>query len=100
MSALKFANIARRDLQEIHDYIAEDNAIAAEMFINSLETRCRALADMPNAGRKRDDLAAGVSSVVEGNYLILYRRITGGICVARILHAKRDIGSVLTLEDK
>ena len=33
MSQLKFANLARQDLQDIHDYIAEDNEVAAERVI-------------------------------------------------------------------
>ncbi|MBX9668347.1 MAG: type II toxin-antitoxin system RelE/ParE family toxin [Candidatus Obscuribacterales bacterium] len=95
MSQLKFANLARQDLQEIHDYIAEDNEVAAERVIESLETRCRALVDMPNVGRKREDLAPGLRTVVEGNYLILYRGIAGGVYIARVLHTKMDIENML-----
>ena len=99
MSLLKFANLARRDLQEIHDYIAEDNEVAAERVVESLETRCRALVDMPNVGRKREELAPGLRSVVEGNYLILYRGSASGIYIARVLHTKRDMEHVLPLEE-
>jgi plasmid stabilization system protein ParE len=55
VSRLKFANRARKDLQEIHDFIAEDNVVAAERVIKLLETRCRDLVDMPNIGRKREN---------------------------------------------
>ena len=65
MTHLKFANRARQDLQEIHDYIAEDNVGAAERVIDSLEARCYLLVDMPNVGRKREDLAPGLRSIVE-----------------------------------
>jgi hypothetical protein len=52
---------------------SEDNEVAAERVIEALEVRCRALIEMPNGGRKREDLARGrgLRSVVEGNYLIL-----------------------------
>ncbi|HEY9783873.1 MAG TPA: type II toxin-antitoxin system RelE/ParE family toxin [Candidatus Obscuribacterales bacterium] len=91
MSRLKFANRARKDLQQIHDFIAEDNEVAAERVIESLESRCRTLVDMPNVGRKRDELAPGLRSVTQGNYVILYRSTAGGIFVARVLHSKMDI---------
>jgi Plasmid stabilization system protein len=88
---LKFANQARRDLQEIHDFIAEDNGVAAERVIKSLETRCRDLVSMPNIGRKREELASGLRSVTEGNYVILYLGTATGIYVARVLHTKQDM---------
>lgn len=68
MSRLKFANTARKDLQQIHDFISEDNEVAAERVIDSLESRCRTLVDMPHVGRKRDELAQGLRSVTQGNY--------------------------------
>ncbi len=95
MRLLKFANLARQDLQEIHDYIAEDDEVAAERVIESLETRCRSLLDMPKVGRKREDLALGLRGVVEGNYLILYHGIDSGVYIARVLHAKRDIENMM-----
>jgi len=99
VSQLKFANLARQDLQDIHDYIAEDNEVAAERVIESLATRCRAQVDMPNVGRKREDLAPGLRAVIEGNYLILYRGIASGIYIARVLHTKRDVDNMLPLEE-
>lgn len=91
MSRLKFANRARWDLQEIHDFIAEDNESAAERVIAALEARCRALIGMPNMGRLREDLASGLRSVSEGNYSIFYRATATDIFIVRVLHSKRDI---------
>jgi toxin ParE1/3/4 len=64
VSQLKFSILARQDLQEIHDYIANDNVVAAERVMEALETRCRNLVEMPNMGRIREDLAPGLRSVV------------------------------------
>ena len=36
MSQLKFADLARQDLQDIHDYIAKDNIATASAFIERL----------------------------------------------------------------
>jgi toxin ParE1/3/4 len=99
VSQLKFADLARQDLQEIHDYIAEDNEDAAARVVERLETRCRALADMPNVGRKREEIAPGLRGVVEGNYLILYVETTNGIVIARVFHTKQDIDNILLPEN-
>jgi hypothetical protein len=37
---------------------------------------------------EREDLAPGLSGVIEGNYLIRYCGITSGIYIARVLHTK------------
>ena len=94
MSQLKFAELARRDLQEIHDYIAKDNVVVASAFIERLHKFCRSLADTPNIGRKRNDIAPGLKGITERNYLILYQDIVGGIIIVRIFHTARDIKKI------
>jgi toxin ParE1/3/4 len=97
MSQLKFAELARQDLQDIHDYIAKDNMRAASSFIERLHKCCYLLADKPNIGRKRIDIAHGLKSITEGNYLILYHDIIGGIMIVRVFHTARDIKKILKL---
>jgi plasmid stabilization system protein ParE len=54
---------------------------------------------LPKVGSRREDLAPGLRSVVEGNYLIPYIGTASGIYVARILHAKRDLENILPFEE-
>jgi len=58
VSRLKLTRLAVQDLQEIGDYIANDNITAAHRFVQRLEQRCRSLAQRPGIGRKRDELTA------------------------------------------
>jgi plasmid stabilization system protein ParE len=44
----------------------------------------------PRAGKRRDDLAAGLRFYPVGNYLVFYVPRNDGIAVARILHGGRD----------
>lgn len=44
MSQLKISRIAYKDLQIIHDYIAQDSAVSASKFIDRLYNRCTFLA--------------------------------------------------------
>jgi len=94
MSRLKFAELARQDLQEIHDYIAKDNIAAASSFIERLYKFCYLLANTPNIGRKRPDIAPRLKGITEGNYLILYHDIVGGIMIVRVFHTARDIKKI------
>jgi plasmid stabilization system protein ParE len=48
---LSFTGQSLQDFQEIHDYIAQDNADAALEFIGRLQKRCNELCEMPGAGR-------------------------------------------------
>ena len=93
--SLKFSELARQDLQDIHDYIAKDNIATASAFIDRLHKCCRLLADKPNIGRKRNDIAPGLKGITEGkNYLILYHDIVGGIMIVRVFHTSRDIKKI------
>jgi toxin ParE1/3/4 len=91
MSHLDFAVQARKDLQEIYDYIAEEDPVAALRVIEGIESRAQGLADNPGTGSKRDELIAAMRSAAVGNYLIFFFAITDGIEVVRVLHAKRDV---------
>jgi toxin ParE1/3/4 len=84
---------AASDLRLIHKHIACDNPAAADRFITGLKQRLRLLGSQPFLGESREDLAASLRSFSVGNDVIFYRPITGGIEVARVLHAARDVNS-------
>jgi toxin ParE1/3/4 len=44
-------------------------------------------------GRPRDELGAGVRSVVVGRYVVFYRFTDTELVVLRIIHGSRDIPS-------
>lgn len=94
MSGLDFAVKAREDLQQIYDYIADDDPLAALRVIDGIELRAKILADSPGSGSNRHELVANMRSVADGNYLIFYFVVTKGIEVVRVLHAKRDLQQV------
>jgi len=92
MRRLRFALAARRDLDEIWEYIAERGGVgAAERFVTRIQQKCRLLATVPEAGRSRLELAPGLRSFPVGPYVIFYRPARHGIDVARVLRGARDI---------
>lgn len=95
VSELRFTTPARRDLNEIWEYIAQDNPVAAGDFIEKITETCRTIADMPYMGRDRPDLIKGVRAFSVDRYLIIYRILGNGIQIVRVAHAARNISSLL-----
>jgi toxin ParE1/3/4 len=94
MPSFRFLPLARRDLNEIWEYIAQDNLDAAERLVERIEELCELLATRPQLGRRREELAPGLRSFPAGSYLIFYQEIHDGIEVVRVFHASRDIDSL------
>ena len=85
---------ALADLQEIGDFIAQDNLDAAISFVARLKTRCFDLGTFPNAGRKPEEIGPGYRSVAEGDYVIFYRIRPDALEVLHVLHGKRDLSKI------
>ena len=96
MSRYRLAPLADLDLEEIWLYVAQDSGVnAADRLIDEITERFGLLATHPDAGRLRDDIAAGVRSFPVKNHIIYYRASAHGILVSRVLHGKRDQAAVL-----
>jgi len=84
---------AKQDLASIHRYVASDNRAAADRLIDSLKQKFHLLAAQPLIGQLRPELAPDLRSFCVGNYVIFYRPGRGGIQIARVIHAARDVDS-------
>lgn len=84
---------ARRDLEEIAEYIAEtaQNHEAALNFLDKIEQSAALHARHPKKAEACPDLGSGMRRFVVGRYLVFYRPIDGGIEIIRVLHSSRDI---------
>jgi len=91
MAAVLRTSRAHLDLVEIGRHIAEQNPAAADRWLDTIDEKCRRLAQMPELGRKRSDLAPELRGLPVGNYVIFYRPIRNGIEVIRVLHGARDL---------
>ncbi|WP_373526622.1 type II toxin-antitoxin system RelE/ParE family toxin [Nostoc sp.] len=86
---------AEEDLIEIWIYIAADNLTAADRLLNQIDTKCQMLADNPELGQARSDIAPGLRYFPVGRYLILYRNISEGIEVVRVVHGARHLPDII-----
>ena len=91
MNQYRVAASARADLDDLWFYIAQDDPLAADKFIKHVVSRFTKLANWPQIGRRRSELAANLRSFSVGRYVIFYRPLGNGIEVVRVLHGARDL---------
>ena len=84
---------AEDDLIDIWVYIARNNPINADRFLDRLEERCQTLAEFPETGTHRDELIKDLRSFPLGDYMVFYFVIDGGINIVRVLHSAMDINA-------
>jgi addiction module RelE/StbE family toxin len=83
---------AKADLEEIFDYISDDNFDAAAKVVAGLEKRCRMLAERPLLGHTQPNLLPEQFRVFPvSSYLIIYRPETKPLQIIRFWHAARGV---------
>jgi plasmid stabilization system protein ParE len=88
---------AGQDLEQIWDYIAEDNMDAADRWIEKLFAAFELLARTPEIGHKREDLTGlPILFWPVGAYLILYRPHPEQIEIVAVTQGARDVPAFLT----
>ncbi len=90
MAAVHRSSRAEIDLLEIWSYIAKDDPLAADRQLDRIDAACDMLAENPQGGPRREDLARGLRFYPVGNYLIFHTAGEDGITVVRVLHGARD----------
>ena len=99
MSHFKLLREAEDDLLGIWLYIAEDDQHAATRVLQSIDEKCRMLAENSKLGPARPDIAPDMRYFVVGSYLIMYREIETGIEVVRVLHGARNLNAIFDADD-
>lgn len=95
MSRLVFSPVARRDLIEIGDYIAQDSRASARKFVAKLRDQCERISKMPSAYPLRDR-TAGIRYAPVGKYLIFFRVENNQVRIERVLHGARNLVAMLS----
>lgn len=92
---------AKRGLAESAEYIRRGSPRSARRFLAAAERALESLAAMPKKGGLFESDRPELDGVRVWqiprfkNYLIFYRPIDGGIEVLRVIHAARDLESLL-----
>lgn len=97
MSQYQFTASSNADIDAIWESIAQDNSEAADRTIAAIYQHVLLLADFPEIGHSRVDLASQRPILFSpvGNYMVIYRSDYKPVLIIGILHAARDIPSIL-----
>jgi toxin ParE1/3/4 len=94
MPLIRFTSSAESDLLELWLTIAEENPVAADESLDSIQSTVSLLATQPEMGRARPELAEGLRSFpTRTPYIIFYLQENDGVLIVRVLHHARDIGT-------
>lgn len=85
------SELAKLDLLDIWQFIAEDNGEAADRLLDRVEAVLRTLAEHPEAGRGRPELGKGIRSFPVGAYVLFYRIEPGAVALIRVRNSYRDL---------
>ena len=91
MSAFALHPEAYADLDEIWEYIADDNLAAADRVLEEIFRTIRSLADFPHQGHKRPDLTSRpLLFHAWRDYVITYAPDEKPLAVIAVLHGRRS----------
>jgi toxin ParE1/3/4 len=95
LGEVRLSHLAQRDLLEIWFHIAASNGAATgDHWIDRIEARCRQLAEFPQSGPPRPDIADEARMLVVARWLALYEITQGGVRIMRVVDAARDLGEL------
>lgn len=94
-----WAPSARIDLLDIWQYFTRVGSMeVADRLLFDIERSAQRLVQFPMMGRSRDELAAGLRSVLVHPHVMFYRISADAIEIARILHQRRDLPAIFVQE--
>ena len=91
---VKISALAENDLIGIWRSIADHTEIGANRFLKLLDTRMDSLNDFPNRGANRPEFGLSVRILVEGRYVIIYRKIRSKVEILRVVHGSMDLAKL------
>jgi toxin ParE1/3/4 len=92
---LSITPLAAQDLEEIGDYIAQDNPSRAVEFLNELQAHCEIIRRNPGGYRHRPEFSKKMRSCAHGHYVIFFESDVNAVTVIRVLHGARDLQALL-----
>jgi plasmid stabilization system protein ParE len=91
MRAYEFHPEAEGDLNDIWEYLAEDNPEAADRTIDKIVAAIDALVPFPNQGHRRPDLTSRPLRFISvDNYLVAYAPDKKPLWILAVMHGRRN----------
>jgi plasmid stabilization system protein ParE len=91
---LELSRFVEADLDEIADYIAQDNPRRAVTFVREIGAKFREIQRNPLIYRLRPEIGEDARVAVVGNHAILFRVIGDVVRIERVTYGGRDLPSL------
>lgn len=99
MASYQMNSKAEEDLLGIWSYIAENSPASATKLIRTFHQHFILLAENARLGQARPDIAPELRYFPIKRYLILYRQISDGVEIMRVVHGSRNVGALFDTGD-
>jgi toxin ParE1/3/4 len=95
VAIVRYSKRAKQDLLDIWLWIARDKGTAfADDIVERIERRGAGLAEFPEMGVARPEIAPDARSLVAERWLLLYRVEDADVLVVRVVDGARDLTRV------
>lgn len=91
MSSYIFSELAVRDLNEICDFIAQEDVRAASQLFDAMRQKCKLVASFPNMGKDYSWIALNLKGIIFNDYVLFYFPQENGIEIVRVVNGRRDL---------
>lgn len=92
---VEFSPTALSDLEDIADYIARDNPIAAEQWVDKLVQAAQKIASHPRSGRAVPEIGdPRIRELIVGEYRVVYRVEEKRLLVLTVIEGHRRLRGV------
>jgi plasmid stabilization system protein ParE len=95
---VEFSRFVESDLEEIADWIAEDNPGRAVSFIQEFREAFRRIGQSPLLYQLSPDIGEEARLAVVGRYVILFRVDDEAVMAERVLFGGRDLPLLFRIE--
>ena len=92
---LELSKYVERDLEELADWIAQDNPSRAVSFIRKIREEFHIIEKRPLLYQLRPDIGEDARLAVVGRYAVLFRIAGEGVRVERVVFGGRDLPELL-----
>ena len=88
---VKWSSPARRDLRQIHDFIAKDSGYYAKNVVRTIVEQTEKLVDFPRIGRIVPEIGdPNIRELFVYSYRLIYEITPEGIEILTVIHGRRD----------
>jgi toxin ParE1/3/4 len=92
---LRLSHFIERDLNDIAEYIVQDNPKRALTVIENIEARFLEISRNPLIYQLRPEIGPAARLATVGSYAILFRVVENTVQVERVVYGSRDLPGIL-----